>query len=82
MAHNGGDDDHDLPATWPFRAAGTILIGAMIWFTLGFGMHDTTGDELTGHIPVFLGLILAAVVLIVLGAAYNLGRDWRRNRHG
>ena len=39
MAHNG-DGPQDLPATWPFRAAGTLLIAALIWFCLGFAIED------------------------------------------
>lgn len=80
MAHNGGEDE-GLPATWPFRAAGTLVIFAMIWFTLGFGMEDVTGDHLSGHMSVFWALLIAAAVFVAGGAAFNIARE-RRRRHG
>jgi hypothetical protein len=80
LAHNGGEDE-GLPATWPFRAAGTLVIFAMIWFTLGFGMEDVTGDHLAGHMSIFWALLVAAAVLIAGGAAFNIARE-RRRRHG
>ena len=57
MAHSGMDYPKDLPATWPFRAAGTVFIAAMVWFCMGFAIKDT-GEELSNHMPVFWILIL------------------------
>ncbi len=78
MAHSGAGHQ-DLPATWPFRAAGTILIVAMVWFCLGFALEDV-GEELSNHLPVFWLLILAAVVFVAGGAAFNIARERRRKR--
>ncbi len=44
MAAHNGDGPQDLPATWPFRAAGTLLIAALIWFCLGFAIEDIGND--------------------------------------
>lgn len=78
MAHSGAGHQ-DLPATWPFRAAGTILILAMVWFCLGFALMDV-GEELSNHLPVFWLLILASVVFVAGGAAFNIARERRRKR--
>lgn len=76
---SAGDRYKDLPATWPFRAAGTIFIVAMVWFCAGFAIKDT-GDELEGHIPVFQLLILAGVIFVIGGAIFNIQRERRRKR--
>lgn len=81
MAAQDGDQYKDLPATWPFRAAGTLLIIALTWFCLGFAIEDL-GDELEAHLTVFWLLLLAGAVLVVLGAAYNIQLGRRRKRHG
>ncbi len=78
MAHNGAGHQ-DLPATWPFRAAATILVFAMVWFTAGFAIKDT-GETLANHLPVFWLMVLASVVLIAGGAAFNISRERRRKR--
>ncbi len=80
MAHSGAGHQ-DLPATWPFRAAGTILVFAMVWFCTGFAIKDT-GDELANHMPVFWLMILASIVLVAGGAALNISRERRRKRTG
>jgi hypothetical protein len=79
MAHDTGPSD--LPATWPFRAAGTLLIIALAWFCLGFAIKDQ-GEELKGHMPVFWVLLLLGVVLVIGGAAFNIQRERRRTRQG
>lgn len=76
---SGGDRYKDLPATWPFRAAGTIFILAMVWFCLGFAIKDT-GDELSGHMEIFRLLIAAGVVFVIGGAIFNIQRERRRKR--
>lgn len=68
-----------LPATWPFRAAGTLLIIAFAWFCFGFAVKDM-GDELANHKPVFWALVIASAVLIAGGALYNLGQSRARKR--
>lgn len=81
MAAHDGDAPQDLPSTWPFRAAFTLLIAALAWFCLGFAIEDI-GNELNAHLTVFWLLILATVLLMVLGAAINISRERRRRRHG
>lgn len=78
MGHSSAGHQ-DLPATWPFRAAGTILVVAMVWFCLGFAIEDM-GEELSGHMPVFWTMILASIVLVAGGAVFNISRERRRKR--
>lgn len=75
MAQHSGPSD--LPATWPFRAAGTLVILAMVYWCAGFAVEDVEG-ELWQHKPVFFVLLLAALVLVIGGAAYNHQRERRR----
>lgn len=81
MAAHNGDGPQDLPSTWPFRAAGTLLIAALIWFCLGFAIEDL-GNTLEAHLPIFWLLLLVAVALVLLGAAVNIQRERSRKRHG
>jgi hypothetical protein len=81
MAAHNGDGPQDLPTTWPFRAAGTLLIAALIWFCLGFAIEDL-GNELEAHLTVFWVLLAVAGAFVLLGAAYNLQLGRRRKRHG
>jgi hypothetical protein len=81
MAAHNGDGPEDLPTTWPFRAAGTLLIAALIWFCLGFAIEDL-GNELEAHLTVFWVLLAVAGAFVLLGAAYNLQLGRRRKRHG
>ncbi len=76
MAHH--DNDDGVPLTWPFRAAGTLLLFAMAWFCLGFAAEDF-GRDLAAFWGVFWGLIIASVALIVGGGAFNIYRE--RARH-
>jgi len=78
MGHSSAGHQ-DLPATWPFRAAGTVLVVAMVWFCLGFAIEDM-GEDLAGHMPVFWLMILASVVLVLGGAFFNIARERRRKR--
>ena len=81
MAAHNGDGPQDLPATWPFRAAGTLLIAALIWFCLGFAIEDL-GNELEAHLTVFWVLLAVAAGFVLIGAAYNIPLGRRRKRHG
>lgn len=81
MAQHEAAGQSDLPATWPFRVAGTLLIAALVWFCLGFAIHDT-GEELSGHMPVFQLLLAAAVVFVVGGGIFNLQRERHRKHQG
>jgi hypothetical protein len=71
------DDDGTYPSTWPFRAAGTIVIAALSWFCLGFGLEDV--DK---HLPAFYEIFFAglavAAVLIVGGGLFNMRRERAR----
>lgn len=78
MGHSSAGHQ-DLPATWPFRAAGTILIVAMVWFCLGFAVQDME-ETLDGHMPVFWLLVLASVLFVAGGAFFNIARERRRKR--
>ncbi len=78
MGHSSAGHQ-DLPATWPFRAAGTILIVAMVWFCLGFAIEDM-GEELSAHMPVFWLLVLASAVFVAGGAFFNIAKERRRKR--
>ncbi|HWH15515.1 MAG TPA: hypothetical protein VNT51_12285 [Miltoncostaeaceae bacterium] len=82
MASSHHDDNEMLPATWPFRAAGTVMILATVWFCTGWGIRDLGPEErLSGHMPVFWFLIALAVLFVVGGAVYNLMLSRRRTAH-
>jgi hypothetical protein len=74
-------DDEWFPATWPFRAAGTLLIAAMVWFCLGMGLHDV-GESLPSYMPIFYSILLAGAVLVIGGAVYNIARERGRVSRG
>lgn len=74
-------DDEWYPATWPFRAAGTLLIAAMVWFCLGMMLHDV-GESLPNYMPIFYAILLAGVVFVIGGAAYNITRERSRVSRG
>lgn len=78
MAHHSDEDG--LSATWPFRAAGTLLIAALIWFCLGAGLHDV-GAELPAYMPIFYYALLAGLVLVIGGGIYNVSRQRSRTAH-
>lgn len=77
MAQHG--DDGTYPATWPFRAAGTIVVAALSWFCLGFALEDAD-HELPSFYPIFFAALAIAFALIVGGGLVNLQRE--RTRHG
>jgi hypothetical protein len=79
MAAHDGDLPKDLPATWPFRAAGTLLIAALAWYCLGFAIEDL-GNHLNGHMQVFWILLAIGGALVLAGAAYNIRLERRRKR--
>ncbi len=71
-------DEEPLPLTWPFRAAGTVGIAAIVWFCLIFAAEDV-GAHLTAEWEVFWGLMMFSVLLIVVGAVLNLLRVRRHS---
>jgi membrane protein DedA with SNARE-associated domain len=75
VAHD--HDEDDLPQTWPFTLAGLCLLVALSWFCLGFALEDVQ-KTLPAHYTLFWWLLLAGVILVIGGAAYNITRDRRR----
>lgn len=79
MASSHHEEHEMLPITWPFRAAGTVMIFATVWFCTGWGIRDLgPEEELAGHMPVFWASLAVTVVLVVLGAIMNTARERRR----
>lgn len=74
-----GDNDY-LPITWPFRAAGTVLLLTVVWFCTGWGIRDLGPEErLANHMPIFwLGLALT-LVLCIVGGVMNMAQAKRRH---
>jgi hypothetical protein len=75
MAEHDGDGTY--PATWPFRAAGTIVIAALSWFCLGFALEDQ-GRHLPAFYPIFFAGLIVAGVLILGGGLFNVRRERAR----
>ncbi len=75
MAH--AMDDDDLPQVWPFTLAGVFIVVAIIWFFLGFAVHDA-GSTLPGQYAVWWIGLLVAAALIVGGGIWNTLRSRRR----
>ena len=69
----------DLPSTWPFRAAGTLVIIALVWFTTGFALEDIE-EPLANHLEVFYLLLLVSLVLVVGGGIYNHRLERKRRQ--
>ena len=79
MASSHGGANEMLPSTWPFRAAGTVMIFTTIWFCLGWALEDV-GESLPSHMPIFWAGILLAVALCVFGGVMNTIREKSRLR--
>ena len=87
MAHHTGEKN-DLSVSWPFTLGALFVTAALVWFCLGFALHDRKSiDEnikvegptsLPKHLPIFWYLLLAAAVLIVGGAIFNVMRRQKR----
>ena len=69
----------DLPTTWPFRAAGTLVIIALAWFCLGFALEDIE-EPLANHLDIFFLLLLVSLVLVIGGAIYNSWLERKRQQ--
>ncbi|MSO44867.1 MAG: hypothetical protein EXQ74_06155 [Thermoleophilia bacterium] len=76
MAHT--TNDRGLPQVWPFTLGGLFIVIGLIWFQIGFAVHDS-GKELWGHYGVFWAGLLVGVVLIVVGGVYNTVSSRRRS---
>ena len=70
----------DLPITWPFRAAGTLVMIALAWFCAGFAIEDV-GEHLPNHSGIFYLLLLASLLLVIGGGVYNGSREKKRRQN-
>jgi hypothetical protein len=70
-------DDEGLPQVWPFTLGALLIVFGLIWFQLGFAVHDM-GRELWGHYSVFWALLFIGVVLIIAGGIWNTIQGRRR----
>ena len=69
----------DLPITWPFRAAGTLVMIGLAWFCAGFALEDIE-EPLPNHLDVFFVLLAISLVFVVGGAIYNNRLERRRRQ--
>ncbi len=87
MAH-GTSESEKLSITWPFRVAGLSLLVSLVYFCLGFAIHDRKPlDEKTevsgpivlrGHYEVFRYGIYLAILLCIGGYVFNYIRAKKR----
>ena len=82
MASGNHDQENELlPVTWPFRAAGTVMIFATVWFCMGWAIKgQDNGHTLAGHMTVFWISIYLTIALVVLGGVFNFYRERKRRR--
>ncbi len=82
MASGNHDQENELlPVTWPFRAAGTVMIFATVWFCMGWAIKgQENGHSLAGHMTVFWISIYVTIALVVLGGVFNFYRERKRRR--
>jgi len=82
MASENHEPENELlPVTWPFRAAGTVMIFATVWFCMGWAiLGQDNGHTLAGHMTVFWIAIYTTIVLVVAGGIYNFLRERKRRR--
>jgi hypothetical protein len=73
-SHN---EPKDLPKTWPFTIGGFLILFSMIWFCAGFALKDV-GEELPSHMGIFYGLIVVGVVIMLVGAVFNITNERKR----
>lgn len=80
MAHGNHEDENELlPITWPFRAAGTVMVFATIWFCLGYAIQgQQTGKTLPMHMAIFWDAIYLTIALVVFGGILNFFRERKR----
>jgi hypothetical protein len=79
MASGHDEENELLPITWPFRAAGTVMIFATIWFCMGWAILGLdNGHTLAGHMTVFWISIYLTIALVVGGGILNFYRERKR----
>lgn len=64
-------DYSGLPKTWPFTFGSCLILLSMVWFTMGFALEDV-GSELPAFFPIFWLLIAVGIVIMLVGAVYNI----------
>jgi hypothetical protein len=70
-------DDEGLPQVWPFTLGALLIVFGLVWFQLGFAVHDM-GRSLWGHYSVFWALLIVGVVIIIAGGIWNTVQGRRR----
>ena len=79
MAPEHHDDIEQLPITWPFRAAGAVMIFATFWFCMGWAIQGQNDKyKLSGQMPIFWVAIYLTIALVVFGAVLNFYRERKR----
>lgn len=84
----GTSSSNNLSVTWPFRFAGLLLLISLVYFCLGFAIHDrkplddtievSGPTELKYHYDIFKWGIVAAIVLCIAGYIFNYVRAKKR----
>jgi len=79
MASGHDEENELLPITWPFRAAGTVMVFATVWFCVGWAIQgQDNGHTLAGHMTVFWISIYLTIALVVAGGILNFYRERKR----
>lgn len=79
MASGHHDDIEQLPITWPFRAAGAVMVFATFWFCMGWAIQGQNDKyKVGGHMTVFWVAIYLTIALVVFGAVLNFYRERKR----
>jgi hypothetical protein len=79
MASGHHDENELLPITWPFRAAGTVMVFTTIWFCVGFAIQgQDNGHTLAGHMPIFWVGVYLTIALVIFGGVLNFYRERKR----
>jgi hypothetical protein len=79
MASGHEQENEMLPITWPFRAAGTVMVFATIWFCLGWAIQgQDNGHKLAAHMTVFWDCIYLTILLVIGGGIFNFYRERKR----
>ncbi len=87
MAH-GSSQPKNLSITWPFTFAALVAVFSLVWFCLGFAIHDrkpiddsyeVSGPvELKWHYEIFQYGLYAALLICIGGYVFNHLRAKKR----
>lgn len=73
------EENELLPITWPFRAAGTVMIFATVWFCAGWAIQgQDNGHTLYMHMTIFWWSIYLTIALCIGGGVANFYRERKR----